>query len=245
MISYTAKFLTLFALVAACYARPSFAQTAPNPPVRSVSVSGEGIVRVQPDVATVRFGIVTPNPDPAEARRLNAEASAKAMNAVRAMGIPEENIQLETLMLQPRQEWDETTRRMKDVGFEAIRNVSVRVEDLDKLPELVATVVNQGANRLNGIQYDLKDRDPVRNQALQEAARNARDKANVMASALGVSVGQVLQMTEQSFDYPRPVIMQREYMAMAKADSAAPEPDAFAAGEIEVRAVVQVTFSIQ
>lgn len=244
MARHTTTFLAVLALTTLYYTQPSFAQPAPNPTVRSITVSGEGIVRVQPDVAIVRFGIVTLHTDPAEARRLNAEAAAKTMNAVRAMGIPENHIQLELLRLQPRQEWDETTRKMKDLGYEAIRNVSVRVEELDKLPDLVATVVEEGANRLDGIQYDLKDRDTVRNNALQQAVRNARDKANVMAATLNVTLGQVLQMTEQSFDYPRPIVMQREYMAMAKADVASSEPDAYAAGEIEVRAVVQVAFSM-
>ena len=50
---------------------------------RTISVSGEGIVRAEPDQATVRFGIVSRAEDPEEARRLNAAAAREAMNAVR------------------------------------------------------------------------------------------------------------------------------------------------------------------
>ena len=46
--------------------------------VRSISVSGEGTIRVEPDQAVLRFGVVSVADDPEEARRLNAEAASEA-----------------------------------------------------------------------------------------------------------------------------------------------------------------------
>ncbi len=211
---------------------------------RTITVMGEGETNVAPDVAVVRFGVVTRHKNPEEARRLNAEAASEAMNAVRALGIEERNIQLETLRLQPVREYNQEAKRYEEVGFEAIRQVKVDVEDLEKLPALVATVVQKGANRLVGIAYDLKAKDASRNEALREAAAKAREKAQLLASALGATLGQVLTIHEQNFYYapPQPY-MRTEAMAM-KAD-AAPEPDAYASGEIEVRASVQVVFEIE
>ena len=211
---------------------------------RTVSVSGEGLVRAEPDQATVRFGIVTKAEDAEVARRFNAAAASDAMNAVRALGIDERKIRLETLRLQPAREYDQQTRRYKEVGFEATRQVVVVVEDLETLPTLVTEVVQKGANRLNGITYELKDRTAARNEALQKAMVDARDKAQLMAATLGEEVGRVLTISEQSFVAPQPMVrMARAEMAMAK--DAAPEPDAYAAGEIEVRVVVQVVFALK
>ena len=211
---------------------------------RTVTVSGEGVVRAEPDQATVRFGVVTRAEDPEEARRLNAAAAAEAMNAIRALGIEERKMRLETLRLQPAREYNSQTRRWVDVGFEATRQVVVEVEDLEKLPTLVAEIVQKGANRLDGISYELKDRVEARNEALTKALTDARGKAQLMASTLGEEIDRVLTIGEQSFSFPRPLVrMAQAEMVMAK--DAAPEPDAYAAGEIEVRTVVQVIFALK
>ncbi len=211
---------------------------------RTVNVSGEGVVHVQPDMAVVRFGVVTVDRDPEAARQQNAQAAAAAMNAVRALGVSDRKMRMETLRLQPRREYDPETRRYEERGFEAVREVVVELEDLERLPELIARVVQQGANRLNGITYDLRDRLAVRNEALRLAVTNARDKAALMAGALGAELGEVLHINEQAVNVPRPVF-RMEAAAMAKADGAEPVPEAYASGEVEVRAVVQVTFALQ
>ncbi len=210
---------------------------------RTVSVSGEGVVRAVPDQATVRFGVVTRAEDPEEARRLNAAAAREAMNAVRALGVDERKMRLETLSLQPAREYNPQTRRYDEVGFEAARQVVVELDDLEKLPTLVADIVQRGANRLDGVAYELKDRDQARDEALRKALTNARDKARLMAATLDVKLGPVLTIAEQSFDFPRPVLRMEAAMAVSK--DASPEPEAYAAGEIEVRAVVQVVFALQ
>ncbi|MFQ5572188.1 MAG: SIMPL domain-containing protein [Rhodothermales bacterium] len=232
-------------LMAGGFQIPAQAQEVKSPESqRIVRVSGEGVVRTVPDQATVRFGVVTRAEDPEEARRLNAEAAREAMNAVRALGVEDANMRLEMLRLQAAREYDPATRRMKEIGFEAVRTVVVEVEDLDTLPSLVAEVIQKGANRLDGVTYELKDRDAARDEALVKALTNARDKAQLMASTLGEELGRVVTIHEQSFDFPRPVLrMGQAERGIAK--DAAPEPEAYAAGEIEVRAVVQVAFSLK
>lgn len=224
----------------ACTAR---AQDGDADPSRIVSVSGEGSASVAPDRASVRFGVVTQAEEAEAARAQNAEAASRAMNTVRELGIPERQIQMETLRLQPRREYNRETRSYEERGYEAIRQVVVEVDSLELLPTLITRVVQQGANRLDGVQYDLQDRDAVRNEALREAAANARAKAALLAEALGVRLGGVRQINEQSFDFPRPQFRAVQAEAMAKAD-ADPEPDAYAGGEIEVSASVQVTFDL-
>jgi uncharacterized protein YggE len=213
---------------------------------RLVTVTGEGVVRVIPDQATVRFGIATRNDDPEEARRQNAETARETMNAVRELGIDERKLRLETLQLQPVREYDPETRRPEDKGFEALRDLVVELEDLELLPTLISQIIQKGANRLNGVTYGLKDRETIRDQALVEAVTRARHKATLMASTLGGELGPVRRLNEQSIDMPFPMVRMAADQAMMMAKSeAAPEPEAYAAGEMEVRAVVQVTFVIQ
>lgn len=235
----------MLAMIVAVVGSPSIPALAQSEPDRrTISVSGEGIVRVEPDMARVNFGVATVSDDPETARRENAEAARNAMNAVRELGIEERYIRLETLRLQPNREFDPETRRYVERGFEAVRQVVVEVHDLDLLPTLVAEIVQQGANRLNSVGYELKDRDQARNEAIGEAVLNAQDKARLIASTLNVQLGEVRQVNEQSYDFPMPVMRMESLQATAK-DEAAPEPAAYAAGELEVRVTVNAVFDIR
>ena len=222
---------------------PSHAQDASSPP-QTVRVSGEATVKAAPDQATVRFGIVSEATTAEDARVQNAKAAKRAMNAVRELDVPEEKMRMESLRLQPRREYNPQTKRHEEKGFEATRQVVVELSDLEQLPTLVARVVQQGANRLEGINYELSDRSSIRDEALRTAASNAREKARLLVGALDASLGPVQQITEESFgfDEPQPRV-RMQFSKSAQAD-AAPEPDAYAAGEIEVTARVQVVFEL-
>jgi uncharacterized protein YggE len=211
---------------------------------RTVTVSGEGTVTAQPDQAVVRFGVVTRAETAQEARAENATAAKNAMNAVRALDIPDEQLRMETLRLQPRREYNPETKQREEQGYEATRQVVVELGDLKVLPQLVADVVEGGANRLDAIEYQLSDRSRFRDEALREAAESARDKAGLLAETLEADLGPVRTINEQNFDFVRPR-PQTARMEMAKAaDAGQAEPEAYAAGEIEVSAQVQVVFDL-
>ena len=155
----------------------------------------------------------------------------------------ERKIQLQTLRLQPKREYVRERREWVEVGYEAIRQVVVELDELEKLPELVTRVVQEGANRLSGLEYGLQDEETARNRALREAVLNARGKAALLAETLGQSLGRPLTISEESFSFPQPVARFDQAM-MAKAEQAEAEPAAYAAGEITVTARVQVTFEL-
>lgn len=249
LFRFTLRALLLFplALLLALPARAQDTTTSSDRPMRrTISVSGEGLVRVEPDQATARFGVVTQAQNPDSARLQNAEAAARAMNAIRELGLADRKLRLETLRLQPAHEYNPETRRYEEKGYEAIREVVVEVDSLDLLPTIIAEVVQQGANRLQGVEYGLQDRRATRDAALQEAVRDAREKAALMAGTLGLQLGQVVQISEQSFSFPRPMMRMEmdAQMATSKAE-ATPVPEAYAAGEMEVNANVQVVFLLE
>jgi uncharacterized protein YggE len=108
----------------------------------------------------------------------------------------------------------------------------------------VADAVKGGANEVSNVDYQLSDRKQYRDEALREAARNAREKAHLLSETLDAELGPVRTINEQNFDFVRPR-PQAARMGMAKtADDAQAEPEAYAAGEIEVSAQVQVVFDL-
>jgi len=230
-------------LFLAALAAPAVAQHAHEPP-RTLTVSATDTVRVAPDRVTVRFAVVTRGAQPEPVRRQNAEAAERALNAVRALGVPDRQIQLRSLRIQEEVEY-RNGRRIR-VGFVARRDVEIILDDMDRLPAVVARVVEEGANEFGGIHYDLRDRRGHEDEALRRAATRARQKADLLASALGTSVRGVHSVTESGAYVPPPMPVYARGMAMDMAASPEMgEPDAYAAGEIEIRASVNVAFEIE
>lgn len=212
-----------------------------SPTDRRIHVGGDATVTRMPDRASVRFGVVSTAERPEEARSTNASASEKALRAIRELGVPERSIRLERLQLRPDYRYTPEGGR-EQIGYEVERMVAVQLDSLELLPTLVARIVEQGANRLEQVQYELTEREEARNEALQQAVRDARDRARHMAEAAGVSVGSVIRLGEQQVDVPRPVF-QAEAMRAAAQDEGSPE--AYAAGEIEITARVDAVFAIE
>lgn len=237
MRKFAAAVLVL--VVAALFALPADAQEAPP---RSVTVSAMDTVRVSPDRAIVRFAIVTRAQDPEAVRQANEEASSRVLNAVRGLDIPDRQIQVRTLRLEEEVEYRQG-RRVR-IGFIARRDVEVIIDQMDRLPAVVARVVQEGATEFGGIGYDIRDRRAQENEALRRAALRAREKADVLASTLGTSVRAVHSIVESGVAMPRPPYADMAMRAMAEMDQGA-TPEAFAAGEIEVRATISVVFELE
>ncbi len=234
--------LVLLIAFAAALAVATGCATANEPAAseeRQLHVSGRGVVRVAPDTATVRFAVETRADEADQARFENERASAAALEAVRALGVPEREIRMESLRLQPLRRYDEPNRRYVDDGFQAVRDVSVVVDDLELLPQVVAAIFERGANRLRSISYDISDRSAATDEALQKAVNDARRKALAMLEPLDAELGRIHAVREQSFSFPRPMVRSDQLQVESV------DPEAYASGDIEVTASVDLVFEVR
>jgi len=246
-VSFMVAMLSAFLSVGCVSARPDMQDIGDNTAIAGgeITVSGKATVRVPADMATIRLGVVSISEDPEEARAQNADVSKTSMNAVRELGIPERHIQVNTLRLEPNRIYDQDQRRYVEKGFQAIRRVSIRLENLDLLPQLIADVVHVGANRIEGISYGLVDDRGTELDALDSALLNAREKARRMAATMGVSVGTILTVSEQGVNAPMPNVQFERALTAKSFDTGQANPDAYASGEIEVTAHVVVVFKLE
>jgi len=223
----------LLLAVAALASMSALAQAQPSaPPPNTITVTGEGRVAGTPDRAVVRLGVTTRAATAAEALRAHEADMARVLTRVRTLGIADRDIQIEALSL------GENYGPNGPDGFAATRIVSVTTDDLRLVPELVAGVVGEGANRLDGLVYTMRDERPAVLQALDLAVADARAKAERLAAASGVRLGRVVGVQETPAGFGPPMPMYR-----AQAD-VTPNPAAYSAGSTRVDAAVVVTFEI-
>ncbi len=220
-------------------AQPAFAQGgAAEPPV--VIASGEGIVKVAPDQAWVRIGAESRSKNPKEAQQRNAQAMSTVQQKVSALGI--QTGAVKTVAIDLQLEYDYANGKQTPRGYLARNTIEVRVDDLAKLGDVLDAAVASGATLLHGLRFDLKKRDEIEREALQQAVAAAVGRAESMAAGARRTIDRVLRI-EESFagggGPPQPMMFERSMAA--KADVSTP----VSAGEIEIRAQVRLTASIK
>jgi uncharacterized protein YggE len=120
----------------------------------------------------------------------------------------------------------------------------VRVDALAKTGEVISAVVTTGASTVNGVRFDLKDRESAEREALRLAVRDARRRADAAASGASVQIDRVLRIEEQREmgGIVRPMPMASRMGTLTESVTVAAPIEA---GEIEVRAWVTMTVAIR
>lgn len=206
------------------------------PPV--ISVSGEGIVEALPDRATISIAVVSRDKNPSFVHAANANAAASVINSIVALGIDRINISTANYIFNPIFRHSDNGKRFLD-AYEASNSVTVIVDDLNLVSKIIDAALNHGANRVDSLNFGLRNNAALQDEALRLAVLDAKRKAEIVASALGkviVSVRNV-SINHSSFDSTR------NFKARALAEDAAVETP-IESGTLHCSASVHVDFEI-
>lgn len=207
---------------------------------RRVHVNANATVRRAPDRAVVQLAVESTAATAAEATAANAATMQAVLEAVRRLGIPAERIQTLRIELQPRYDRRRDVASPEIVGYQALNQVTVRVDDLERVGAVVDAAVTAGANRVTGIAFELSEPEEAYHEALRMAIEKARREAEVVAGALGEMLGPPVEVSTGGFSVPRPM-MRVAPMAMEMAESAQPPVEP---GELEIQASVSITYTL-
>jgi len=181
-------------LIPAVLALLSVTAQAQTPPRRAVVVAaGQGTVSVQPDEAKVQFSVVTQAPTASDAASQNATQVTAVLAALRSVLGPSANLKTLSYSLNPNYS---NGNQPILIGYTATNTVQVTLSDLSLIGKVIDTGIQAGANRVQGLQFDLKDDQPTRAQALKLATVQAKAHADAMASGLGLKTGAAISIQE-------------------------------------------------
>ena len=221
-------------------ALPALAQNAS--PLRTIVVIGDAQISARPDKAVITLGARHSAKSAADALAKTSEAVRAILSRMEKMGIDSKDMQTSSLNLNP--VWQQSSRGengepLPPIGFEAFNTVQVTLRDLTKLGDVLDSVTREGANSFSGFRFGLIDPSPVQDEARKGAVAEARRKAELYAAASGVTLGDVLLITEElgsgSGGFPPPMME----MSAARSSSVP-----IAQGEVIQSASVKVIFAI-
>ena len=199
---------------------PLRAQGVAPSPQPEISVTATGSVEVTPDRARVSLGVETEAFTAQAAAQANAELQTKILAAVRGLGIPASAIRTSGYNVAPRQEYNSQTRTWRKLGYQVSNIVVITLDDISRTGPVLDAALAAGANRVAGIEFDVKDATAAREAAISQAVERARREAEIAAQAAGGKVVGLLSLNVNSYEQsPRPMME----MAMARsADASTP-----------------------
>ncbi len=208
-------------------------------PEHTIAVSGQGKVTVVPDMATVSLGVTTERPTAKAAREAAAEQMTKIVAALKALGIGDEDIATSNVSLNPTYDYPANAQPTIR-GYQLQNTVTVTVNNIDQVSDVIDNSVQAGANTVNGVSFDVKDRAAAEAKAREAAVKDARAKADTIASGLGVSITGVASVAEQV----QTPIWYGGMMAAPAAGAADSAQTPVMPGSTDVTITVQVSFLI-
>jgi uncharacterized protein YggE len=173
-------------------------------PFHGIVCDGSATISAPPDMALIRVGVGVTDALAARAFQLATDALGRLRERVRAFDVPDADVSESRLNLTTH--WEQGEPR----GYACDAALTVHVARLELTRPLLVALTEAGANRVDGVAYDVADARPLHDQARRDAVADALHKAECYARAAGVRIGAVRSITATSQD-PAP----RRFAAMA------------------------------
>jgi len=183
------------------------AQTSIEP---TITVQGQGQVRVAPDHAELTVEVITKGRSLDAATAAHRDRATRATNALRDMKkdgleIEQSSFRLNEMRLPP----NPGSTGRGEAEYQAITSYELKLAPVDKVDAVVTSIAAGGLFEVRGIRFGIGERSPAMNGARKNAVEDARNRANVYAQAAGVQLGDIVRITDADARTPK------EFMAAA------------------------------
>jgi uncharacterized protein YggE len=213
-----------------------------------VSVFGSALLKVSPDQALIRASVTRVKPRASDSF-LKAKDSARAVaDFLRVANVQDFGTSRITLS----QEKRVVSGEIRLLGYKAIIGFTILVKVLDQLEDVVAGVIEAGANEIAGIEFQNSSLKQLRMQARRLAIDSAREKAQTYSEAGGRMLGNIIHIEDVHPQVLNPQLLQRhpsQARTQGQSEHELVDYDAgkqtLDPGAIEVAAAVLVAFSLE
>lgn len=208
-----------------------------------IKVSGEAIISAIPDQCIMVVGVDTKSTDSKKAASENAQTTNEVIEALKKAGLKEENIKTGSYSIYS---YTENINPAKAGEYQTVyrvhNSINITTEQLDKVGEFLDIATKAGVNQVQSINFQLKNSEALRLQALIKATQQAKSKGEAIAEGAGLKIRGIKSITEEGSSYSpyRGEYMQNEAAMDAGLKSAAPTP--VVPGKIEIFARVAIEY---
>ena len=182
--------------------QPVVAQSGDSTPKEPlIHATGTGRVQHVPDYVDVSVGVEVIEAS-ASAAQAGAETVMKAtVAAIRGMKLADEELQTGSVQLSPRYERNHRDEApAKVIGYTGAITLNIRTSDLESPARIIDAALKSGCNRVQSVDFGIKELLAAREEAIKLATKAAKRKAEVMAEALDMKLTRVANASTQSIN---------------------------------------------
>lgn len=173
------------------------ASSAAESPRENISVSGFGEATGSPDMATVQLGVEVKADSISAAIAQSNQTVERVRQAMLGRGIAETDLQSINFNVWPEDEYDRVTGQPTGTRiYHVDSTLQVRVRDIGQVSQVIQTGLDSGATNIWGLTYGIDDSAALEAEARTQALEDARDRAGQLASALGMTLGEPVVVSE-------------------------------------------------
>lgn len=237
-------FFSLVALLAVVLSAcgPASIVSSSQAATRTVTVSGAGQVSLKPDIAYIYIGVHTEASSAASAVSENSTKTQALVEALKAAGIAEDDIRTTNFSIWSGIQYGPDGQPTGETTYSVDNTVYVTVRDLPKLGDLLDKAVQAGANSINSITFDVADKTKAMSDARKAAVEAARKQADELATATGVSLGEIQSI--QYYDSSPAPIFESKGMGGGGADAASVAVP-INPGQMQITVTVTLTYELK
>jgi uncharacterized protein len=177
--------------------------SSPYLPTTQIRTTATATRAVPPDLAVARFEFSARGSSMSDAARAASATGEAIRRAVTKMGIPEDSILGRGSLAYP---WDQSSQmeikpnaefKRYDTTYVFRDLMEVHIHDLRRVAKALDAALAAGAQKLTILQFSSRRVQQAGQEALVEAAHQARRNAELMADAAGGRVGRPLELTTE------------------------------------------------
>lgn len=214
----------------------------------TISVSGVGEVYAKPDLATIKFSVITEKKSVEEALDENSSKMNDVIGEMKEEGIKEEKLKTTSFNIRPRYEYRENNQESSPpsgrrvlVGYEASQTLEVKTKELEKIGTLIDTATQAGANNVDGFNLSIENEDEFKKEAREKAIAAAKEKASNVSNSLGVNLVKIVNFNEET---STPRYSNSLMKGLEESDSAESAVPSIEGGENKIEVSVNLTYQI-
>jgi len=172
-------------------------------PFPHITINGTASDEVQPDLAEIRFGVVTKDSTAAGAAAENAKLASASLEVVRKLSVDDKDIRtistsLNAVFVEDKDPKTLVVISRRPDGYQAVNLIAVRIRDIKRVGEISSALIDHGVNRFDGVSFEVSDRAKRMDAIREDAILDAKRKADIYAHAVATKLGEVFEIVTES-----------------------------------------------
>jgi uncharacterized protein len=234
-----------------------------------ISVSGSAEIKVVPDEVDLKVAVQSRDEKLETAKADNDERVARALDFLKNHGVKDKDIQTDFITVQPVYDDNFNPGINPQTGLPYVigntitpkfylvqKAIGIKLSNVADFDMILTGLITNGVNVVSGVEFRTSELRKYKDQARAAAIKAAKEKADAMASALGVKVGKPNNITVNDSGGWSQWYQNGwggggfggnafQNVSQNAGDGSDENGPTFAVGQISVSASVNVTFLIQ